>query len=456
MIKTDQLNINCINDYDKLKDLIKKEYYHEVVINEIKQRIGTKCTQLFIEYPYYDKDYLSTYYSFYAKLFNTFQKESYRIHIFNNEEYLGYFTLRPTVGYTKIGKSYLSPKLLLNDTAHVLTSNFEVNILGNKTKISAFPWMYQETDISVCAHVAVWSIIRYYGNKYNIYADKRMMDIVNETPNGIGRNIPSGGLVLTQIAEIFKKNNFHPLIIQKKQHDNGDFFDEVYSYIESGIPMVAASTQFGHAFTIVGHGKPNFEKLNTCTANITLSSNIIESLIVNDDNYLPYLEVSSKYVAQNKIQKYDLEDIDFVIVPLYDRMMLGYWSVRNTVQNLITSQSYNFNPQNVLRIYITSSNSLKSKMISDSTVDSDLKFIISHMRMPKFIWCADISTPAEYKNGSMSCKIIIDITAGTYEANPFLLIQSKDKLVYKDENKYYVLNKHFAAYNIYKHNLEEV
>ena len=95
-------------------------------------------------------------------------------------------------------------------------------------------------------------------------------------------------------------------------------------------------------------------------------------------------------------------------------------------------------------------------MISDSTVDSDLKFIISHMRMPKFIWCADISTPAEYKNGSMSCKIIIDITAGTYEANPFLLIQSKDKLVYKDENKYYVLNKHFAAYNIYKHNLEEV
>ena len=76
--------------------------------------------------------------------------------------------------------------------------------------------MYQETDISVCAHVAVWSIIRYYGNKYNIYADKRMMDIVNETPNGIGRNIPSGGLILTQIAEIFKKNNFHPLIIQKK------------------------------------------------------------------------------------------------------------------------------------------------------------------------------------------------------------------------------------------------
>ena len=149
--------------------------------------------------------------------------------------------------------------------------------------------------------------------------------------------------------------------------------------------MVAASTRFGHAFTIVGHGKPNFEKLNTCTTNITLSSNIIESLIINDDNYLPYLEVFSKDVVQNKIQNYDLEDIDFVIVPLYDRMMLGYWSVRNTVQNLITSQSYNFNSQNILRIYITSSNSLKSKIISDNTIDSDLKFIISRMRLPKFI-----------------------------------------------------------------------
>ena len=56
----------------------------------------------------------------------------------------------------------------------------------------------------------------------------------------------------------------------------------------------------------------------------------------------------------------------------------------------------------------------------------------------------------------MSCKIIIDITAGTYEENPFLLIQSKDKLVYKDENNYYVFDKNFPAYNIYRHNLEEV
>lgn len=456
MINISNIPINNINDYDNIRNAVKEEYFHQKFIEELKSRIGNKSDLLIVEYPYYDKDYLSTYYSFYSRLFKNLPRECYRIHILGNNNYLGYITLRPTISYTKVGKSYIAPEALLNKGACVLTSDFEVNILGNKEQVKSFPWMYQETDISVCAHVAVWSIIRYYGNKYNIYADKRMMDIVNYTPNGLGRNIPSKGLVLTQIADIFRKNNFHPIIVQKRADDRGEFFEEVYSYIESGIPMVAAITKYGHAVTIIGHGKPKFENLDNNKNNIISSTEVIDSVIINDDNFMPYLEVQKRGLAQNKIQSYDLEDIDYVIVPLYDRMMLGYWSVRKSVETLINSKSYDFNDQNVVRIYITSSNSLKNKMNSDNSIDSDLKCILAGIMLPKFVWCVDISSPEEYKNGIMSCKIIIDTTAGTYESDPWLLIQDKKQIVYRDADKYYYHQKNINAYPIYRNNLEEV
>lgn len=458
MIKLQSMAIHKLDDYDQIKTMIDSDYYHSFFIEEIKNRIGIKCSDLVIEYPYYDKDYLSTYYSYYSRLFKNLKKESYRIHLFNRNDYLGYITLRPTINYTKIGKSYISPKALLNNGAHILTSNFKVNIIGNKVEIKAFPWMYQETDISVCAHVAAWAIIRYYGNKYSIYSDKRMMDIVNYTPNGIGRNIPSKGLALTQIAEILRKNGFHPLILEKRKDDKGEFFQEVYSYIESGIPMVAAITKYGHAVTIVGHGKPKFCNIDSITDKYISSDKTIDSVIINDDNFLPYLEVWKAGKAPSKIQKYDLEDIDYVIVPLYDRMMLGYWSVHKSVENLINSNSYDFNAQNVVRIYITSSNSLKNKSKTNNLMDDSLKNIISTIALPKFVWCADIATKDEYKNGLISCRIIIDSTAGTYEENPWLLIQDKNKIVYRDREQYYnyIHQNNFNAYSIYKNNLEEV
>ena len=42
---------------------------HDKIIQEFKNRIGTKCNKIYIEYPYYDKDYLSTYYIYDLPIF---------------------------------------------------------------------------------------------------------------------------------------------------------------------------------------------------------------------------------------------------------------------------------------------------------------------------------------------------------------------------------------------------
>lgn len=456
MIEIEQISIDTLDDYNKISNFIKEEYNNELFIKELQERVGLKCNCLLIEYPYYDADYLSTYYSFYSKLFKNMSKKCYRIHILTSSGYMGYITLRPTVSYTKVGKSYINPKVLLNKKAYIALNDFKANIAGNQEIIPAYPWMYQETDISVCAHVATWSVIRYYGNKYPDYSDKRMMNIVEYTPNGMSRNIPSKGLVLTQIADILRKNDFHPLIIGKEDGDKGEFIDEVYSYIESGIPLVAAITSHGHAVSMIGHGEINYDKLDNAKKEIIYSSELIDSFIINDDNFFPYIEVSKKENNMIKIQSYDLEDINYIVVPLYERMMLGYWTVRQRVESLIKSKILKFNDLNVVRIYLTSSRSLKQRACECNKMNEELKGKICRLTLPKFVWCIDISSPEEYKSELTSGRIIIDSTSGTYENQPWLLLHDKERLIYKKGTAFIEHNIDIEAYPIYKNNLKEV
>lgn len=456
MIEVKELVIDKLDDYDKLFEVIDEDYIHNRVIKEFKERIGLKCDKILIEYPYYDKDYLSTYYSYYSKLFKPMNKECYRIHIFKKDLYGGYLTLRPTVSDTKVGKSYINPMFLITEKAYIMLSNYQVNLIGNKYLVSSYPWMYQETDISVCAHVSVWSIIRYYGNKYKDYADKRMMEIVKQTPNGDDRNIPSRGLNLIQIVNILRKNNFHPIILSKDLYLEDEFLEAVYCYLESGIPMVAALTNINHAVSIIGHGKINYDKLDNHIGNIINTCELIDSIIINDDNYFPYLEIKKRNDISNKIQKYDLEDIDYVIVPLYDRMLLVYSDVKKRVYNLIKSKSFEFGDKIVIRIYMTSSKSLKENIKNCKNVNLKLKEIICRLEMPKFIFCVDISNVEEYKNNLISSKIIIDSTCGTYETYPWLLIQDKKNIYFKSRGEYFFEDVKVEPYSIYINNLKEV
>ena len=163
MIEFSELIIGSVEDYDKLYDYVGKEAIDDYAVETLKRFVGTSCNKIVVEYPYHDKDFLSTYYCYYSQKFRSFPKKCYRLHIMGKDEvYYGYIVLRPTVKGTRLGTTYLSPKPLINEEAYLMLAKYEAHIMDNKCEIKCFPWMKQEVDISVCAHVAAWTILRYY------------------------------------------------------------------------------------------------------------------------------------------------------------------------------------------------------------------------------------------------------------------------------------------------------
>lgn len=78
MIFREDLDITCEADYQKITEHIKErdQYVDENLIAQISRHIGLVCQGVTVEYPYYENDFLSSYYIFYAKNYKNFQKSA--------------------------------------------------------------------------------------------------------------------------------------------------------------------------------------------------------------------------------------------------------------------------------------------------------------------------------------------------------------------------------------------
>lgn len=466
MISLKELEICDVNSYNNLHDILTDDYLDDVVITKLKKYLGERCKKIVVEYPYCEKDYLSTYYIHYSKKFHKFRKDCCRLHILaENNEYCGYIVLRPTVKGTKLGTSYIDPHIIIKEDAYLMLSNYKVHILGQEFSCRSFPWMMQETDISVCAHVSLWTVLRYYGNKYKNYTECAMGDIIEKIQGDWGRKTPSGGLTPLQIADVLKLFNFSPIVRGGEKRKSDMFLDEMISYIESGIPMIAFISSKQHAISIMGHGKVNYEKLDDPDIveqmkdkenNIILHSKLISSLYVMEDNCFPYRKITKELPTSESDVDYYMQEIAYAVIPLYPRMQLVYNEVYERYVALVEAKVMNWEEIKISRIYITSSNSLKRVIAETSGIAKGLKDIILTLRMPKFIWCIDIAGVENYKNGLTSGKIIIDTTCPTQETEPWLLMHDSERIRYLDENE--IKEKHCKVkpYKIYTNNLVHI
>lgn len=325
MITYTPILLRCSDDYNLIYENLPEQFrnnpYIKKWIEALRYKIGLKCIGVLLEYPYYDSEYLSSYYQYYIKKFNVYGKESCRIHFILDKQYGGYITVSPTIHHSNISKSYLSPELFLESTSFLMLSEFKANVLGGDKRINAFPWMNQQRDFSMCAHVAAWSIMKFYGNEHTGYKDVNIGEIVESVPEYDSRKLPSQGLTFQQMAEIFREHGISPLIVKKEKGQEERFYQELLCYIESGIPVIAAIDKKSHVVAVIGHGEPDYSYLDTQHGLIN-SSNCIPSVIVNDDNFLPYYEVGRKLKAGGC--GYCLGDIDFIMVPLYNRVHQEY------------------------------------------------------------------------------------------------------------------------------------
>ena len=128
-----------------------------------------------------------------------------------------------------------------------------------------------------------------------------------------------------QVSEVLTSIGFYPeIFVRDLYEDVSSFYDILYSYVESGIPVVAAMSKKEHAVAILGHGptRAATDIMNITDSNFVNTRNCSDFLIINDDNYLSFGSLIVKGDDKNDPLQHCLDDVDGFVVPLYEKMYL--------------------------------------------------------------------------------------------------------------------------------------
>ena len=437
--------------------------YDFKLINEYLKNV---VKTVVLEKDYVDADYRDTYFNFFSRKFAEYPSKTIRMNFFNTEispkmlfkldqyqeEYIGFSVIRPNRVRT-IGRTILNPKKLTFITGHICVAEYPVHILGAELKATGFPYISQDTDVTICAHAACWMIFRYFSQRYNRYAEKWPYEVAQLTKDvSTGRLSPSKGLTAYQVTEMFANFGFSPEIYMRGHHSK--LFNKLlYMYVESGLPVVAALTGHSHAITIIGH-LSDFEESPTTFPS---SSDVyLKGLIANDDNVMPYHAIRKHDQASGGYwSKYKIDEIDTFIVPLYEKIHLSAEHVVELSEAIltddtlgITNRSSFIKYENIItRLFLTSSKSFK-KVIRENLLPFGISNVYCEMAMPKFIWICEISTHDLFKKKKIAGEILFDATANFHDIFSFLAIHYPDFLLLNNRDCQTIDPERFIAYDV--------
>ena len=439
----------------------------------LKNYLSTVAKTVVLERGYIDADYRDTYFNFFSRKFAKYPSDTIRANFFSTEitarmlskldryqdDYIGFTVLKPN-RVSSIGRTIFDPCKLPFVHGHICTSEYPVHILGVELVARGFPYIGQDTDVTVCAHAACWMIFRYFSQRYNRYAEKWPYEVTQLTNDvSTGRLVPSKGLTAFQVTEMFSNFGFSPEIYIRDHHRN--LFDQLlYIYVESGLPVVVALPgPPGHAITIIGHQSD----LNLPVSGTPATSyDYLTSFIANDDNNLPYHAVrKSGLKPPGYFSKHQLSDIETFIVPLYEKIHLSAEYVIELSTAILTdpqvgldaaSKLLNYD-QIVTRIFLTSSKSYK-KVRREKVLPFGITDVYCAMRMPKFIWVCEISTPDFFNGKEVIGEIIFDATANHLDPLAFLAIHYPDYLLLNNRDIDTSDPKRFSVYNVDSETIE--
>lgn len=185
------------------------------------------------ELQYTDKMYRDAYYVYLSHLHFDISRHCQRLSLFKNEyifsdffdndkynqlqkNLLGIIVIRPSYNngseYT-FGRTLLDPSKMKRPLKYIRTAKYKVMICGHKYNINAFPFSNQHGDILRCAETSVWSLMEYYGTRYETYRTVLPSTILNwESIEMAQRSLPSDGMTYSQISGLLKTFGFEPLI----------------------------------------------------------------------------------------------------------------------------------------------------------------------------------------------------------------------------------------------------
>ncbi len=237
----DSIEYGILSDESSVIEYCDKIPYINIqIFSSICKLYGYPITVI-CQLQYTDKMYRDAYYIYLSHLHFDVERHCQRVALFKGkialehffdsdchmdlqESFLGTIVIRPSYNHSTeytLGRTLLNPYKLENPFRYLRTAQYNVTILGQTYTIDAFPFSNQHGDILRCAETSVWSLMEYYGTRYENYRVVLPSTISNwaskELPE---RSLPSDGLTYSQISGLLKTFNFEPRIYERVAYRN--------------------------------------------------------------------------------------------------------------------------------------------------------------------------------------------------------------------------------------------
>jgi hypothetical protein len=469
-----------------IKDL-DPTFIYPSINDDIDKYIGEFKENLYcvIEFPYVDKVYRDSYYSYYSSKHYSYPRDCIRVSLFDREikpeqflnpkkhgalqkSYLGFFVLRPITS-ALFGRSVINPKALEEDEFKICTCRVGALVYGVKLETHGFPHSSQDEETLKCAETTIWGLMEYFGHRYAEYKPTLPSKIHHALERfSYQRQLPSNGLTMDQISFALKTFGFGTSVYSKSSYGN-QIYDIIDSYIESGIPVLIGlqNKDVGHVIIAVGKkynedfkwkdirkvrlpisGKKKWSYYDSCK--------IPNKYVVQDDNHVPYRVISLDNPGEHYLGDEDFENykIDSVVVPLYPKIYLETVVAKQLALEIVKNPilGYKFGDDVVLRFNLNSSRSFKSHIASLDGMDTVLKNTLLITKMPKFIWCAEFYTKKGYKSSEKEAigLVILDATeANNQSLDAIIFMGYPDRCMVVNENNFVTLQHKFSNYRYY-------
>lgn len=447
-------------DFAELTKRLEADFEAPRVVKILQEGINSSVAGVLIERDYIDKDYRSVFYHFYAKMGRPYRSDCVRLHFFDStvsfnaeeldftcsddirrlsDHYFGYTVLRPTSAVT-IGRTALSPRVRKDALGDSIVSVHKAHVLGYTLKWNAFPSMDQHADIVVCAHVACWSILRHYSERYSQHRELLVHDIKVMAhafdPGGLA---PARGLDIYQAERVFQAAGTYPLVITRKSKEApGDFYDQLLAYLESGFPLFVEMLEEQHAIVAVGRTWQLAETPAAAPSSASSAWGKVGSVTVIDDNKLPYLSVPVRDDGQ---ASYSADDFTRFIVPLPEKIFYPASAVASYARSALSVVLRSFldmpaEEDMVIRFFVMTIAKLREyARKSKSSLPKELVIGIMQLEAAQFVWVVEFASNEQWANGQVSARAVLDASASPKDTSPTWLAYSAKRVIFFDRSK---------------------
>ena len=449
MASYEWLNLNNDNSYDQLVGLLDSDFNPRNIADILIEQVSSATEGMLIEYGYVDKDYRSTFYNFYAKKGRRYRADCVRLHFFDKavsydkartdivspdgcpqDHYFGYIVLRPTLKAT-LGRTVLSPNIRSGASGLAIQSIHKVNLLGHQLTVWGFPSMAQHGDIAVCAHVACWSILRYYSETFAQQREYLIHEITKLTaPFDPGGLVPSLGISKFDVQRVFQATGYFPMLVVKKNSTSEEaFLSQLFAYIESGFPLFAAMPDEQHAIVLIGyHWRQSATHLGQTSLHVWHQ---VQSLLAVDDNLLPYSSVELDTPTIDEYPTYSVKSISSFIVALPEKIHYPADAIDEfshiVEEQLVAIRPPNAEPFHFRRYFIMTIAKLREHARQNrSSLGDTLVGLLMRLESAQHVWVVEYCSEMQWNLGHISARAIVDATASLRDSIPVLLLHNED------------------------------